>query len=153
MYGALAARMQVAKRLPTDCEAADQSVSNICKIFTFCDDENNPISSVNLHMDIITNDRSEWRVTPLQLYSQSHIRLFLIIVLKVGKVYSSSSVGCYIYTGLIYLWKPISLAFKQTKKSWLPKTKFWYTRRKQICMPSFGALQIISEILISSISR
>ena len=44
---------------------------------------------------------------------QSHIRLFLIIVIKVGKVYSSFD-GC--SNWIIHLMKVMSLTFKQTKK-------------------------------------
>ena len=57
MYGALAARMQVAKKWPTDCEAADQR--QVEKIFTFLasfsDDENNPIQSCPAHDIVITD--------------------------------------------------------------------------------------------------
>ena len=61
----------------------------------------------------------EWRAIALQTYSQSHIRLFLIIVIKVGKVYSSLSVGCW-NTGLCYLW---SLLCSRTKKPWRLPTR------------------------------
>ena len=57
MYGALAARMQVAKKRPTDCEAADQKISD--KIFTFfSDDENNSTGSGQPAHNIVTTDSS-----------------------------------------------------------------------------------------------
>ena len=91
----------------------------------------------------------EWRAIALQTYSQSHIRLFLIIVIKVGKVYSSLSVGCW-NTGLRYLY---SLLCSRTKKPWRLPTRqvLINAQRTSLCTEFFWTFQIISEMYIISV--
>ena len=86
------------------------------------------------------------------LIHQSHIRLFLIIVIKVGKVYSSSKwqmLNIWTITFSLVRKKNVTLSGEDI----VLEEKLMQAVNKNVNTLSRGNLQIISEILISSVSR